>query len=149
MPEYEVGYGKPPRASQFKPGVSGNRKGRPKRQKSDLASVIHRVMYSFVRHRENGQEQITPAWELNLKLLVRSAVSGDVDAATAVLKFWAQAERTKSGKQRVVVEDWLPDYAGQTAEQKTRDFARKRNAAAIEWWSQAGTARSKNDQGST
>lgn len=145
MPEYEVGYGKPPRASQFKPGVSGNRKGRPKRQKSDLASVIHRVIHSSVRHREDGQEQITPAWELNLKLLVRSAVRGDLDAAMAVLKFLAQAQRTKSGKQRVVVEDWLPDYPGQTAEQKTRDFARKRSAAAIEWWSQAGTTPSKND----
>jgi hypothetical protein len=26
---YEVGYGKPPRSTQFKKGVSGNPKGRP------------------------------------------------------------------------------------------------------------------------
>ncbi|WP_456662061.1 DUF5681 domain-containing protein [Bradyrhizobium sp. LB13.1] len=44
------------RASQFKPGVSGNRKGRPKRQESDLASVIHRVMHSSVRHRPPAAE---------------------------------------------------------------------------------------------
>ena len=28
--EYEVGYKKPPRKNQFKPGQSGNPKGRPK-----------------------------------------------------------------------------------------------------------------------
>jgi len=29
---YEVGYGKPPKSGQFKPGRSGNPKGRPRRQ---------------------------------------------------------------------------------------------------------------------
>jgi hypothetical protein len=28
--EYEIGYKKPPRKNQFKPGQSGNPKGRPK-----------------------------------------------------------------------------------------------------------------------
>lgn len=31
---YDVGYGKPPQATQFKPGQSGNPKGRPKQQKT-------------------------------------------------------------------------------------------------------------------
>ena len=31
---YEVGYGRPPRTSQFKKGQSGNPKGRPKGAKS-------------------------------------------------------------------------------------------------------------------
>jgi hypothetical protein len=30
-PDYTVGYGKPPKHSQFKPGKSGNPKGRPKK----------------------------------------------------------------------------------------------------------------------
>jgi Family of unknown function (DUF5681) len=29
--DYEVGYGKPPKATQFQRGVSGNPKGRPKK----------------------------------------------------------------------------------------------------------------------
>ncbi|WP_345821102.1 DUF5681 domain-containing protein [Methylobacterium fujisawaense] len=32
--DYEVGYRKPPRHTQFKPGTSGNRRGRPRRSKN-------------------------------------------------------------------------------------------------------------------
>ncbi|MBL4544643.1 MAG: hypothetical protein JKP95_01895 [Oceanicaulis sp.] len=36
--EYEVGYGKPPKATQFKKGQSGNPRGRPKMQPKDVAA---------------------------------------------------------------------------------------------------------------
>lgn len=141
MSDYGVGYGKPPKMSQFKPGVSGNPKGRPKNVPSDLATIILGVLEHPIRHRESGQEKTTPAWELNLMALVQRAVRGDVDAALAVLKLWIRAQHSKTGKQRVVIEDWLPDYPGQTAEDKTRDFARKQNASPTEWWSQPGPGR--------
>jgi len=32
--QYEVGYGRPPKATRFKPGCSGNPKGRPKGSKA-------------------------------------------------------------------------------------------------------------------
>ena len=41
--DYEVGYGKPPKDTQFKPGQSGNPKGRPKGTqnfKTDLKEVL-------------------------------------------------------------------------------------------------------------
>lgn len=145
MSSYDIGYGKPPKASQFKPGASGNPKGRPKVKSSDLATLILGVLESPIRHRDGGQEKTTPAWELNLIALVRRAVAGDVDAAMAVLRLWIRAESSKTGEQRVVIEDWLPDYPGQTAEEKTRDYARKQNAAPTEWWSQSDTARLRKE----
>jgi hypothetical protein len=33
-PIYEIGYGKPPKNTRFKPGVSGSRHGRPKGSKN-------------------------------------------------------------------------------------------------------------------
>lgn len=143
MSDYEIGYGKPPKASQFKPGVSGNRKGRPKRALSNLAMEILEVLESPIRHRDGTQEKTSPARELNLRALMQRALRGDPDAAMAVLRHWTRAERSKTGKQRVIVEDWLPDYPGQTAEEKTRAFAGKQNAPPTEWWSKPSAAGSQ------
>jgi hypothetical protein len=42
--DYEVGYGKPPKHTRFKPGQSGNPKGRPKASK-DFRSLLHRALF--------------------------------------------------------------------------------------------------------
>ena len=47
-PQYEVGYGKPPRSGQFTKGKSGNPKGRPKGSKN-LASIVLRESRQPVR----------------------------------------------------------------------------------------------------
>ena len=36
---YEIGYGKPPKHTQFKPGQSGNSKGRPRGQRNFRTAV--------------------------------------------------------------------------------------------------------------
>jgi hypothetical protein len=64
----------------------------------------------------------------------------------AVLDFRLEAERRKAGAQRLEIQDWLPDYSGQTAGEKTRAFAQKQSAAAAEWWSQPPTRQTKPDQ---
>lgn len=46
--DYEVGYGKPPKSKRFKPGASGNPKGRPKGKKSRHNSAdTHAMMALF------------------------------------------------------------------------------------------------------
>jgi hypothetical protein len=132
MFDYEIGYGKPPKASQFRPGVSGYPQGRPKQQPSELNDEINGVLNSPVRHRESGHEKWTLGWQLNLKKLVLRAAQGDIDAAVGVLRYLKKAERTNSGKHRIVVEDWLSERPGQTGEQKTREFGRKGPADPVE-----------------
>ena len=41
--DYEIGYGKPPKKHQFKPGQSGNRKGRPKGTKN-TATLLREIL---------------------------------------------------------------------------------------------------------
>lgn len=135
MSNYEVGYGKPPKSSQFKPGISGNRKGRPKRGPPDFARAILDVLNAPIEYREGDKVKTASGLELNVKMLVKRAMAGDVDASIALLKIRAQALRGRaSGSERLEITDWTPDFPGQTAEEKTRDFARKQNASSFEWW---------------
>lgn len=56
--DYEVGYGKPPKHSQFKPGQSGNPEGRPAKPPS-MASIIRDVAYHPVRiERADGTDTV-------------------------------------------------------------------------------------------
>ncbi len=52
--EYEVGYGKPPKKHQFKPGFSGNKKGRPKGQ-PNLHTIVGKVLKEKISILKNGE----------------------------------------------------------------------------------------------
>ncbi len=124
-----------PTSTRFRPGVSGNPKGRPKRGPMALADTIRDVLDAPVQYREHGKVQQASHRELRIKMLIERAVKGDVGAADLVLKTRAQALKLGNlGIQRLLIEDWLPDYPGQTADQKTREFAEKGDAKPQEWW---------------
>ena len=54
MSEEEIGYGKPPKKHQFKKGVSGNPRGRPK-GKSSLLSDLNKIVNQKISVNLNGQ----------------------------------------------------------------------------------------------
>ena len=54
MSNYKVGYRNPPAASRFRPGVSGNPKGRPKREGSSVAERIKSLLDTPIEYREGG-----------------------------------------------------------------------------------------------
>ena len=89
-----------------------------------------------IEYRERGRTKVATYRELSLKMLVDRAISGDLDAAELVLKIRARAERYGDpGVDPILVENWIADYPGQTADQKTADFAAGRDATPAEWWS--------------
>jgi hypothetical protein len=132
MADYDVGYGKPPHTTQFKPGKSGNPKGRPKRDQSLLGDVVNHVLDEPVQYREKGRAQTATRREVSLTILVQRAIKGDVAAADMVLRKRARAlRRAGGGVNRLQVRDWLPDYPGQTADQKARDIGSSENQIII------------------
>ena len=83
QPDYEVGYGRPPKATQFKPGQSGNRKGRPKGAQN-LTTLLEKELNSLVPVTENGRRKNVSKKKVMTKQLVNKAAAGDLKAAAMV-----------------------------------------------------------------
>jgi hypothetical protein len=124
MTDDEIGYGRPPKRSQFKPGVSGNPKGRPKRKPAAVSEVIKTTLSAPIQYREQGRTKTATRTEVGLKKLVENAVRGDLTAAATLLQYREQASRYGDiGIETVEISNWLEDYPGQTAEQKSQESA--------------------------
>ena len=78
-----VGYGRPPTHSRFKPGCSGNPKGRPKGAISYLACV-RRELEQKITVTEGGHQKRIKKQEAVAKRLVEKALKGDPQALRSV-----------------------------------------------------------------
>jgi hypothetical protein len=132
----------PPKHSRFKKGVSGNPKGRPKRRKGQLVSeIVSKVQNTPTAYREGGRTKQASRLELALKKLVNRALEGDARSAAELFALRTQAERNNGAKiEKIIVEDWTPDFPGQTGEQKTRAHARENEIDPIGFWEQSGSS---------
>src|SRR6266576_7071787 len=72
----EVGYGKPPKHSQFKKGQSGNPRGRP-RATENLRMLLGKVLDETITLTENGRHRKISLYETVVKQLVRRSAQGD------------------------------------------------------------------------
>jgi hypothetical protein len=86
---YEVGYGKPPTQNQFKPGQSGNPKGRPKGQPG-FYELFLREASRLVKLETPGGVQAVSKAEVVLRRLFNSANTGDLGASKLLLPYMAK-----------------------------------------------------------
>lgn len=142
MIERPIGYKNPPLETRWKRGVSGNPSGRPKRKPIPLVDIILEFFDAPIEYREDGQVKSASREELLFRKLIEEAMKGSVPAAEFILKVRMSAHRFGSvGEDDLEISDWLPDYPGQTAEQKTRDCAAKADADSPAWWSASNNGR--------
>jgi Family of unknown function (DUF5681) len=82
-----VGYGRPPLHSRFKPGQSGNRKGRPKESVS-FASELAEELAEVIADPHGGG--LCTKRRAIAKGLIAKAITGDAKAAIAVISLSAK-----------------------------------------------------------
>jgi hypothetical protein len=114
----DIGFGRPPRATRFKPGCSGNPRGRPRGAKArrtiveDLARELHWVT-------EDGHQRQRTTLELIILRLRAKALSGDlraIEAFRGILDRYDPQETTGGGAVLVVpvpmtAEEWCEAFA--------------------------------------
>ncbi|KRS19181.1 DUF5681 domain-containing protein [Roseovarius indicus] len=93
--DYEVGYGKPPKHSQFKKGQSGNPKGRPKGSKN-VATIFRERLFSTVNIKENGRRKQITMIEALFRTLLKSGLEGDARAQDRLIKLLPLADADAS-----------------------------------------------------
>jgi Family of unknown function (DUF5681) len=115
--KYEVGYGKPPRHTQFTKGRSGNAHGRPKGT-LNLANVLERTLRERVVVNENGHRKTITKLQAAITQLVNKAASGDGHAVRYLCQLVISAE------ERSVVSEPVTEFS--ETDQKVMDNVLKR-----------------------
>ena len=81
--EYSVGYKRPPSQTQFKPGKSGNPKGRPKKVPA-LPDILAKELRRLVPVKSNGKLLKVSMLEAIVKQNLNKAAGGDLRAASLI-----------------------------------------------------------------
>lgn len=81
---YDVGYGRPPKHTRFKPGQSGNPRGRPKGS-ADMSTHIEDALKEKVVISESGRRRTITKGKAIAKQVVNKAASGNLQAARLLL----------------------------------------------------------------
>ena len=87
--DYSVGYGRPPSASRFKPGVSGNTRGRPKGSRNLKTQVEEAMTASIAIQVGAKSKRVSRIAGVVLRQL-QKALMGDGPAAITVIKMALQ-----------------------------------------------------------
>lgn len=87
--DYEVGYGRPPKRTQFKPGKSGNPTGR-KRKPPSVRDQARKAMARRISITEDGKVKNFAIQEIMLRNIANKAAKGDLSAAK-LMSTWATA----------------------------------------------------------
>ena len=126
---YEVGYRKPPKHTRFKPGQSGNPRGRPKGTNNLKTDLMEELVEKIVI-REGDQSHKVSKQRAVVKTLVARTLKGDARSATLLTSMMMRLLETGEGAPDV--EDTLVDneleILGAFADRVKRDV--DRNAAA-------------------
>jgi hypothetical protein len=87
----KVGYGKPPKQTRFKPGTSGNPKGRAPRGGNFGAELLAELAEEHLV-RDDGVDRKSTKQRALINTIVTAAIRGNMRAASTIFAFCARAQ---------------------------------------------------------
>jgi hypothetical protein len=108
--DQRVGYSNPPEHTRFKPGLSGNPRGRP-RGALNMATVLARTLREKVVIDENGKRKMVTKLEAAITHLTNRAASGELKAVQLL------AGLVRSAEERAIQTD-IPSSSLDEVDQK-------------------------------
>lgn len=100
---YDIGYGRPPRASQWKKGQSGNPKGRPKSRTDHLRDAAAILSDPVAARTPGGKTVKLDGLEAAYLALCRKGLRGDVPALLRAIDMMLEVQpvlETRADEQR-------------------------------------------------
>ncbi|MBX3521585.1 MAG: hypothetical protein KF807_00105 [Xanthobacteraceae bacterium] len=98
--DYEVGYGKPPLATRFKKGTSGNPNGRPKGA-LDFDTIVRREARRKIRLREGNKVRSVTRAEAIVMKIIEGALKGDPKAVSNFMKLSGALHHSHNAESQV------------------------------------------------
>ena len=95
---YTVGYGKPPLATRFKKGHSGNPAGRPA-GRPNVATLLEREAAKLVVVNENGHRHTRSKLEVAFAQVMNKSAAGDLKAIEIILRLLVFSDATASSSE--------------------------------------------------
>jgi hypothetical protein len=87
----DVGYGKPPRAHQYRPGQSGNKTGRPKGSRNE-ATILNEILDHKVVLNDRGKTRRITLLEAILRKVAEDGLRGNIKSIGFLLnRYYAAA----------------------------------------------------------
>ena len=84
---YKIGYGKPPKHAQYKPGQSGNRRGRPGRDGAEpYGDLFDRISDEKIIVHENGRAICLRGLQVLARRVVDLGIAGDPESEKILIK---------------------------------------------------------------
>jgi len=129
--DYEVGYGRPPERTRFKPGQSGNPKGRPPRQRN-TRTVMEEALNQPITIREGDRTRSVPKREAIILSMVNSAIKGDAKAQASVFSLEKSLGMTEEPPESTTPEPFTPDDEAVIADYLRRHGSELQQTAATD-----------------
>lgn len=100
MPNYEVGYMKPPIETRFKPGQSGNKTGRPRGSRNTY-TIFEKLINAKVFITQDGKQIKITKQEALLMQAINSGLKGNLKAIQSLFPHMLAVDSKKEERAKV------------------------------------------------